>query len=312
MIRNIPPIGHSFFPYHLKLPCRLWVLLFGLLVFFSGTLFPLNVDAINLDTRTVTVSAGMGINNGANRDLFRKCSGVTAGATIDFSCGSSGGVSPDKMIEGSFGNTTDPFNPFKCSMRLDNASVFDDIAECSGVVDPELPITFLPKDTQFGRGVPCGPDDPNGPPFPYPCSSDSRFTQQIPGFVGSVCASSDCVTTNSIQISSPTLGPSGAPFQSFVSTPTSAGGRVRQIKYGFDQTASTDVVISFGPPLKTSVESQTFKIYFTVDSETDANGRLVGSAIGAFTMAIGEIGMTACQLTPADPAGAGSFTGGEA
>jgi hypothetical protein len=232
----------------------------------------------NQSNRTLTVNNGMGVNNGTNRNTSTNDNSETACAGGNQgSCGSFGGAT------GPFADTSNPFSPNSdCS-----PNGFGDV--CSSAFDPGLPGGFNVPDNRFGRGAPCGPNDVTGPPFPYPCHTKGSINEKIP-------LGMDDPNTPGIITSQPTLGAVGQPYYQFRSD--SFGTlRANHIEYGFDLNVAGQ---------------QTFKIFFTIDSTTDANGQMVGNATGSYKMRMSENfgGGSTCTVTAANPSSEGQFESG--
>jgi len=233
---------------------------------------PNTAYAIDFDTRMVNQTVGMGVNNGTNRVTGTECP----------HCGGN----LFGQVFAAFGNMSSPFSATVCAFN-------NNFASCSGRVDPGLPTNFNTPDTQLGKGVPCGPDDAAGPSFPYPCGSGMSLNLVVPG------TTIHATSNTSLSLSGPTLGTPGAPFQQITSTPLGDGNRAHHIEFGFDQTA-----VHFGT-------SQTHNIFFTIDTVTGPDGRMVGNASGTYLMIQNENIPTNCSVTLTDPAGSGTFTAGK-
>ena len=231
----------------------------------------------NQVNRTLTINNGMGVNNGTNR--------TTVTPTDNDATACSGG-NQGSCNGGPFADTSDPFNPnHDCS-----PSGFGD--QCSASFDPGLPGGFTVVDNRFGRGAPCGPNDPNGPPYPYPCHTKGSINQKIPFGID------DTSNSVSISLSPPSLGAVGQPNYQFRSD--SFGTlRVQHIEYGFDQNVDSQ---------------QAFKIFFIIDSTTDANGKMVGNAVGTYNMTLNDswsgFGGSTCSVTSTHNASSGTFESG--
>lgn len=232
----------------------------------------------NQVSRTLTINSGMGVNNGSNKNLSTSNNpGTVCSGGNTTSCGSFGGLT------GPFADTSDPFNSNDdCS-----PSGFGDF--CSSAFDPSLPGGFNLVDNRFGRGAPCGPNDHSGPPFPYPCQTKGSINQIIPLGID------DSVSTRTHTLTPPSLGGVGQPFYQFRSD-TFGTLRVHHIEYGFDFDEDNE---------------QQVKVFFTVDSITDANGQMVGNAVGTFRMTINDNfgNGTDCSLTTGN-ASEGRFESG--
>jgi len=213
--------------------------------------------AINLNTRTITQSVGKGINNGTNKVLDRELTSL-----FGF---------------GNFPDTSDPFDttPF---------------------IDPQNPASFASPNTGLGAGVPCGPDDPNGPSFPYPCSSELTISNNM------------SVVMNTVQnfdviMAPPTLGTSGGFFQKFTQTPLGDGTKTVQIEGGFDQTA-----------VMPSAIGQVHRYFYSLTTTIDADGKMIGIASGTFLLRTQEqfvAGWFDFGIDDSDPRGSGTFTADE-
>lgn len=231
----------------------------------------------NQNNRTLTINNGMGVNNGTNRTT------VTPNDNDETACarGNQGSCNG-----GPFADTSDPFN-----LNHDCQTSTDDF--CSSSFDPGLPGGFTVVDNRFGRGAPCGPNDTTGPPFPYPCHTKGSINQKIPFGID------DTSNGNSITLGPPSLGAVGQPYYQFRSD--SFGTlRVHHIEYGFD--------------LNVDNNSQTLKIFYNIDSVTDANGKMVGNAVGTFKMTLNDnfsgFGGSTCSVTGSNAASEGHFESG--
>ena len=266
----------------------LWILN---LVVFSLILPNFTWGAGNQANRTLTINNGMGVNNGTNRTT------VTPTDNAETACAGGGNGSCNG---GPFADTSDPFNPnHDCS-----PSGFGD--QCSSSFDPALPGGFTVVDNRFGRGAPCGPNDANGPPFPYPCHTKGSINQIIPFGMND----SSNGTTYTLGVPLTNVGAAvGQPHYQFRSD-TFGTLRVQHIEYGFSQNLSSDSSIN---------SEQSFSIFFIVDSTTDSNGKMVGNAVGSYKMSLNDNwssrGGTACVLNPSstatiDAPSVGSFEAG--
>lgn len=225
----------------------------------------------NQVSRTLTINSGMGVNNGSNKNLSTNNNAGTA-------CSGGGNGSCNG---GPFADTSDPF-----SLNDDcSPTTFGDF--CSSQFDPHLPGGFNLVDNRFGRGAPCGPNDHSGPPFPYPCHTKGSINQIIPLGI-------DDSGAPTVLLSPPTLGGLGQPFYQFRSD---AFGtlRVHHIEYGWDFDEDNE---------------QQMKIFFTVDSTTDANGQMVGNAVGTFKMTMSENHTSNCTVTSSRVSSEGRFESG--
>lgn len=223
---------------------------------------------------TLTVNTGMGINNNANKNL-------TTNNNVGTECAGKGQAGCEG---GPFADTSNPFNSnHDCSNNATTSS------DCSSSFDPQLPGGFALVDNRFGRGAPCGPNDTNGPPFPYPCHTRGSINQQVPLGI-------DDPNVPYIIQRLPSLGGVGQPFYQFRSD-TFGALRVNHIEYGFDQVVEAD-------------KTQTLRIFFTVDSTTDSNGQLVGNATGTYKMTITDGSGANCNVTSSNPGSFGQFESG--
>src|SRR5579884_1830843 len=229
----------------------------------------------NQVNHTLTVNTGMGVNNGTNKTLSTSDNNGTACA----------GGSNGSCNGGPFADTSDPFNVNDdCS-----SSSFGNY--CSSQFDPGLPGGFNLIDNRFGRGAPCGPNDHSGPPFPYPCQTKGSVHQIIPLGID------DTTSSKAITLSPPSLapvGPNGQVFYDFHSD-TFGNLRVHHIEYGFDQNEDSE---------------QTLKIFFVIDSTADANGQMVGNAVGTFQMRLSESHPSNCSATSSKVSSQGRFESG--
>jgi hypothetical protein len=252
------------------------------IIFLSIVLFfavPGNPSAAgNQSNRTLTINNGMGVNNGTNRNISTADNSETACAGGNQgSCGGFGGAT------GPYADTSDPFN-----LNTDcSPAGFGDV--CASTFDPGLPGGFKVPDNRFGRGAPCGPNDITGPPFPYPCQTKGSINQKIPFGI-------DDPNNPGIIAGPPSLGAVGQPYYQFRSD--SFGTlRAHHIEYGFDLDIGGE---------------QSFKVFFMIDSTTDANGKMVGNAIGSYQMRMSEDfgGGSTCTVTAANPSSEGQFESG--
>lgn len=252
------------------------ILLISILFFLAVPDF--TWGAGNQVSKTLTINTGMGVNNNGNKNLSTSdnigtaCSGGNQG-----SCGSFGGQS------GPFADTSDPFSSNDdCS-----PASFGDF--CSSQFDPDLPGGFNLIDNRFGRGAPCGPNDQSGPPFPYPCQTKGSIFQLIPLGI-------DDPNSPSVTLAPPSLGGVGQPFYQFRSD-TFGTLRVHHIEYGFDLDVNGE---------------QTLQVFYTIDSVTDANGQMVGNAVGTFKILLDDnnLGGTDCSVTTSNVASDGRFESG--
>lgn len=231
----------------------------------------------NQVNKTLTINSGMGVNNGSNKNLSTSdnagtaCAGGNAG-----SCGTFGGAT------GPFADTSDPFN------TNDDCSPSGFGNFCSSAFDPQLPGGFNLIDNRFGRGAPCGPNDHSGPPFPYPCQTKGSINQIIPLGID------DATSSKIVILSPPSLGAIGQPFYQFRSD-TFGTLRVHHIEYGFDLNEDNE---------------QQFKIFFVIDSTTDANGQMVGNAVGTLKMTLSESLPSNCSITSSKSSYTGRFESG--
>lgn len=230
----------------------------------------------NQVSRTLTINTGMGVNNGTNKNL----------STSDNPGTACSGGNAGSCNGGPFADTSDPFNVNDdCS-----PSGFGDF--CSSQFDPGLPGGFNLVDNRFGRGAPCGPNDHSGPPFPYPCHTKGSINQTIPLGI-------DDPNSPTLILAPPSLGGVGQPFYQFRSD-TFGTLRVHHIEYGFD--------------LNVDSNTQTLKVFFTVDSVTDANGQMVGNAVGTYKMQLNEtfggFGGSSCSVTASSNQSEGRFESG--
>lgn len=216
--------------------------------------------AIDMNTRTITQSVGKGINEGTNLTQNRDFRSTFASFT--------------------FPTTSEPFM-------------------VSPLVPSGLPTNFETTNSQLGAGIPCGPDDTNGPSFPYPCSSNFLMTIKIPGSMDSQAGfSGTCSCNVGIRFNTPSLGPSGAIFQTFMVSDAGGGKKNIRIEGGFDQ-----ILGDFSAP-----DSST-KFFYTLDSVLDANGQMDGNANGTFLMEFVETGLFInFNLPTTDPRASGTFT----
>ncbi len=215
------------------------------------------VYAINLNTRTITQSVGKGINNGTNKVLDRQLTSL-----FGF---------------GNFPDTSDPFDttPF---------------------IDPENPASFASPNTGLGAGVPCGPDDPNGPVFPYPCSSELTISNNMSVVINTA-------QSFNLIMAAPTLGTSGGFFQKFTQTPLGDGTKTVQVEGGFDQTA-----------VMPSATGQVHRYFYSLTTTIDADGKMIGIASGTFLLRTAEEfvpGWFPFGINDSDPRGSGTFTADE-
>jgi hypothetical protein len=88
----------------------------------------------------------------------------------------------------------------------------------------------------------------------------------------------------------------GQPFYEFRSD-TFGTLRVHHIEYGFDLDVDGQ---------------QTLKVFYTVDSTTDANGQMVGNAVGTFRINISDnnLGGDDCDVTFSNVSSEGRFESG--
>lgn len=249
------------------------IALFALFSFFSF-FFYLSIDlwaAGNQINVSLTVNTGMGVNNNANRNMSTQDNPGTA-------CG---GLQNNNCFGGPFADTSNPF-----SANHDCSSSGTSV--CQSSFDSQLPGGFALVDNRFGRGAPCGPNDTNGPPYPYPCHTPGSINQQIP-------LGSDDPNNPSFTLSPPTLGAVGQPFYQFRSD--SFGTlRVNHIEYGFNQAVDAQ-------------GTQTLKVFYVIDSTTDGNGNLVGNATGTYQMQISD-GFAGCNVSAGNPSSSGTFSSG--
>jgi hypothetical protein len=245
--------------------------IFLFLFFFS---FPTYSWAQNQLNNTRTINIGMGVNpNQTNRNLnLVNENGIACAGQNQSNCQG-----------GPFADTSDPFNlNHDCSNTSTSSSV------CASSFDSQLSGGFALVDNRFGRGSPCGPNDPNGPPFPYPCHSPGTINQITP-------LGMDDPNTNFIQ-SPPTLGTSvGQPFYQFRSD-TFGTLRVNHIEYGFNQSGDAG-------------GTQVLRVFYVIDSVTDGNGNMVGNATGTFQLQITD-GFAGCNVNAANLASSGTFESG--
>lgn len=250
------------------------ILLISILFFLAVPDF--TWGAGNQVSKTLTINTGMGVNNNGNRNLSTSDNAGTACA----------GGNTGSCDGGPFADTSDPFNiNDDCS-----PGSFDDF--CSSQFDPQLPGGFNLIDNRFGRGAPCGPNDQSGPPFPYPCQTKGSVNQIIPLGI-------DDPNSPSIILAPPSLGGVGQPFYQFRSD-TFGTLRVHHIEYGFDlDLVGTD---------------QTLKVFYTIDSTTDANGQMVGNAVGTYKIQLNEsfsgFGGSSCSVTASSNQSEGRFESG--
>ncbi len=231
-------------------------------------------QAINLETRTITQSVGKGINNGTNKNLDR--------SLLD--CGFFGAAC--------FPNTDNPFQD-------------------PPVVSSENPASFASPNTGLGMGVPCGPDDTNGPVFPYPCSSEMTISNNMSVFMNSP-------GNQSIIIEGPSLGTSGGFFQKFTQTPVGDGTKIIRIEGGFDKTIAgcVDRTLPNCAVASLSIPSTVFKFFYSLDTNIDADGKMIGIASGSFEMiALDNFFPDGWEETgaipPGSPGSSGTFTADE-
>lgn len=252
------------------------ILLISILFFLAVPDF--TWGAGNQVSKTLTVNTGMGVNNGTNKNLSTSDNiGTACSGGNQESCGNFGGQ------RGPYADTSDPFSTNDdCS-----PASFEDF--CSSQFDPQLPGGFNLIDNRFGRGAPCGPNDQSGPPFPYPCQTKGSIYQIIPLGI-------DDPNSPSVTLAPPSLGGVGQPFYQFRSD-TFGTLRVHHIEYGFDFDADG---------------RQTLRIFYIIDSVTDANGQMVGNAVGTFKMIVDDnnLGGTDCDITTANVASEGRFESG--
>jgi hypothetical protein len=251
------------------------ILLF-ILIIFSISAPDFLWAAGNQTNRTLTINNGMGVNNGTNRTT------VTPNDNDETACARGNQGSCEG---GPFADTSDPFN-----LNHDCQTSSDDF--CSSSFDPGLPGGFTVVDNRFGRGAPCGPNDTTGPPFPYPCHTKGSINQKIP------FGMDDTSNGNSITLGPPSLGAVGQPYYQFRSD--SFGTlRVHHIEYGFDLDLP---------------DAQNLKMFFNIDSVTDANGQMVGNATGTFRMTLNDNGMGSsgsnCNVTANSVSSSGQFESG--
>lgn len=252
--------------------------IFLFLIVFSLAFPDFIWGAGNQNNKTLTVNTGMGVNNNGDRNVSTTdndgtaCAGGNQGI-----CGNFGGAT------GPYADTSDPFNVNDdCS-----PGAFGDF--CSSQFDPGLSGGFNLIDNRFGRGAPCGPNDPNGPPFPYPCQTKGSIYQIIPLGI-------DDPNNPGIIASPPSLGGVGQPLYQYRAD--SFGSlKVHQIEYGFDLDINGE---------------QNFNIFFTINSTTDANGQMVGNAVGSYRMTMSEDfgGGSTCTVTTANASSEGRFESG--
>jgi hypothetical protein len=246
-----------------------------LIVYLSFLTLPDSAWAAgNQTSKTLTINTGMGVNNNGNRNM----------TTSDDDGVQCAGKGAQDCEGGPFADTTDPFNP-----NHDCSNAFTSSDFCSSSFDPNLPGGFNVVDNRFGRGAPCGPNDTNGPPFPYPCHTKGSTNQMIPLGI-------DDPNNPYIILSPPSLGAVGQPFYQFRSD--SFGNlRVNHIEYGFDQFVEAD-------------NTQITRIFFIVDSTTDSNGQLVGNAVGSFKMLIQDGSGAGCNVNTSNSSSEGRFESG--
>jgi hypothetical protein len=246
-----------------------------ILTVFSFTVSDLTWGAGNQISKTLTINTGMGVNNGTNKNLSTSDNAGTACA----------GGNAGSCDGGPFADTSDPFNiNDDCS-----PSSFGDF--CSSQFDPDLPGGFNLIDNRFGRGAPCGPNDVSGPPFPYPCQGKGSIYQTIPLGI-------DDPNSPTVLLTPPSLGGVGQPFYQFRSD-TFGTLRVHHIEYGFDLDMDGQ---------------QTLNTFYIIDSVTDANGQMVGNAVGTFRINLSDAGMGGdgpnCSVTSSDVSSEGRFESG--
>jgi hypothetical protein len=233
----------------------------------------------NQVNKTLTINTGMGVNNGSNKNLFTKDNPETQCA----------GLGPQKCEKGPFTDTSNPFSP-----NHDCSDAVQTNPNCVASYDPELPGGFVVIDNRFGRGAPCGPDDVNGPPFPYPCHTTGSINQLVPlGMDSTDTADNGKYSTFHMP---PSLGAVGQPFYQYRSD-TFGNLRVNHIEYGFDQNVQTE-------------SPQIMRIFFIVDSTTDANGQIVGNAVGSYRMTITDGSGAKCNVTTSNASSEGMFEAG--
>lgn len=253
-------------------------LIFILSIVFLSAVSNAAWGAGNQVSKTLTINTGMGVNNGANKNLSTTNNNGTACAGGNQgSCGNFGGAT------GPYADTSDPFNSNDdCS-----SAGFGDF--CSSAFDPGLPGGFNLVDNRFGRGAPCGPNDRNGPPFPYPCHTQGSINKMIPFGI-------DDPGNPGIIASTPSLGGVGQPFYQYRSD-TFGTLRVHQIEYGFDLDIAGE---------------QKFNVFYTINSTTDFNGQLVGNAVGSYRMTMSENfgGGSTCTVTTGNTSSEGRFESG--
>lgn len=247
------------------------ILLISILFFLAVPDF--TWGAGNQVSKTLTINTGMGVNNNGNKNLSTNDANGVACSGMQADAGN--------CEFGPFADTSDPFNPNDdCS-----PSSFGDF--CSSQFDPDLPGGFNLIDNRFGRGAPCGPNDTSGPPFPYPCQGKGSINQTVPLGI-------DDPNSPSVTLSPPSLGGVGQPFYQFRSD-TFGTLRVHHIEYGWDFDEDNE---------------QSMNIFFTVDSVTDANGQMVGNAVGTFRMTMDDNQDSNCTLTTSSVASEGRFESG--
>lgn len=247
------------------------ILLISIALFLAVPAF--TWGAGNQNNRTLTINTGMGVSANGNKTLStNNANGVAcAGMQAD----------ADNCEFGPFADTSNPFNiNDDCS-----PTTFGDF--CSSQFDPELPGGFNLIDNRFGRGAPCGPNDHSGPPFPYPCQSKGSIYQIVPLGI-------DDPNSPTVLLSPPSLGGVGQPFYQFRSD-TFGTLRVHHIEYGWDFDEDNE---------------QSMNVFFTVDSITDANGQMVGNAVGTFRMTMDDNQDSNCTLTTSSVASEGRFESG--
>lgn len=249
------------------------LLLFSLLVLSTNSW-----GAGNQLNTTLTINTGMGVNNNANRNL-------TTNDAPGVACA---GQNVGNCNGGPFADTSDPFQDnHDCSNSSTSSSV------CASSFDSQLAGGFSLVDNRFGRGAPCGPNDSNGPPFPYPCHTQGSINQKVPLGLDD--------PNSTFSNSPPTLGAVGQPFYQFRSD-TFGTLRVNHIEYGWDQNLN-----SAG---NGGGAAQNTKVFYVIDSTTDGNGHMVGNATGTYKLIIADGTFANCSITAGNVASSGTFESG--
>lgn len=234
------------------------------------------VQAADLNTRTITQNTGMGVNG--TTDRVRTVLDSVNTQCIPAACGDFDTNAP----------FTNPSNPFVKNADCSAASNAQ-LLPCAAQQDPALPAGFDVPNNQFGKGVPCGPDDSSGPPFPYPCASPGSVNVKI--FDQGMIHNPDnagATTGEDFFYIAPThsAAPPGAPFQKIQSTPF-GNIRIHHIEFGFTVRENA---VPQGSGTCTTVDgctandSELIKYFFVMDTITDSNGRMVGAAQGTFNL----------------------------